>query len=286
MGPMRRAPLAPGHLFPRWAPALLGLVTGLAPCVWMAPPALAYPTSVVFTPTGAVADFGRASVYSYTGFYREGLNYWTGLQLGILPGWAPFGEEGPAFGGVEAGLDLIAGLGSVPLYKPMANVKVGLLAEGGWWPSVGVGFSNFAFTSTPNSLNAAYGVASRTLSVGGRELGSLTLGGMACFPADPAAFSPTPPLPAPMALLAGYQLPKIGPFGMGIDHVGGNSELSSTNLVFNVELVPGAGASIGYAFGHDRSVRGADAVFSQVYADFSGADLLKAISAAQGAPTP
>lgn len=254
--------------------------------------AAAYPTGVVFAPSGYVADFGAASLYSYTGFYREGLNYWTGIQLGVLPGWAPWGEEGPAFGGVEAGLDLIAGVGAVPLYKPIANVKVGLLAEGGWWPAMGVGFSNFAFTSVPNSLNAAYGSASRTLSIGGRELGTLTLGGMMVFPGDPAAFSPSPPLPAPYALLGGFVLPKLGPFGLGIDHVGGNSELSSTNLVLNVELAPGAGASIGYAFGHDRSVRSPDAVFSQVYADFSGADLMKAIGAAregsppQGNPTP
>lgn len=274
-------------LLPQGQRILTSLFAGLCLCLASATEAAAYPTGVVFAPSGYVADFGAASLYSYTGFYREGLNYWTGLQVGVLPGWAPWGEGGPAFGGVEAGVDLIAGVGAVPLYKPIANVKVGLLAEGPWWPAIGVGFSNFAFTSVPNSLNAAYGSASRSLSLGGRELGTLTLGAMRVFPGDPAAFSPSPPFPAPYALLAGFVLPKLGPFGLGIDHVGGNSELSSTNLVLNLELVPGAGASIGYAFGHDRSVRSPDAIFTQVFADFSGADLLKAIGAArEGSPTP
>lgn len=252
----------------------LAAASGLA--LGLAAPAQAYPSSLVFAPVGGVMPAWEGQMYTYNGFYQGGLNYWQGFQMGLWDGLQPWGEDGPSVGAVEAGVDIIAGI-AIPMYKPIANVKVGLISEGEMWPSVSVGFSNFAFMAPNDSLNAAYVVGSKELKLGNFVLGSATLGALRAFsgPGAGAAFTASAPLPAPYGLLAGFALPPMGPFGLAIDHVGGTSELSSTNLVLNVALLPNTFTSIGYAIGHDRSAQDTDAIFTQVGFNFSGTEFAK-----------
>ena len=54
--------------------------------------------------------------------------------------------------------------------------------------------------------------------------------------------------------MLGYETPGFGRFSFAVDHVGGTSVLSATNVVANVLLVDGFTFSLGAWFSNDRRV--------------------------------
>lgn len=230
--------------------------------------AFAYPTSLVFAPTGDVMPLGNTQVFFYNAFYGTAVDAWTGFNVGVIPR-IPYGDSGFEFGGVELGVDVFASPGNTPGIKPVGNVKVGLLSEADAVPSLAVGYMSWAFLHRDRSLNFAYVSASKSVMWGTRELGRGTLGLAHATPAFAEAFRPTWPLrDGTQAVLAGWEFPAIGPFTFAADTVGGVSELSSTCLVLSLEIVPGTYASVGYTIAHNRSINHPDAYFLQTYTDF------------------
>lgn len=242
-------------------------------CAWLlaGTPALAYPTSLIFTPTGDVVGQGAGCLSFYNAFYGNAVDCWTGYNVGVLPS-IPYGSTGLTFPGLEVGLDVLASPGRAVAIKPTANVKLGLLAEEGPWPALAAGYMSAALLHPRNSLNLAYVSGTHAVTLGGSRLGRFTFGGAYALPGDPEEFEPTWPLPGTnAALLAGYEFPSVGPFSFAVDTITGVSELSGTCLVMNIELVPGTFASVGYAFSHDRTSVSSglrDAYFLQTYTNF------------------
>jgi len=242
-------------------------------------PAQAYPTCVIFAPTGNTVALGQGNFSFWNAYYGNAASTWTGLNVGIMPEF-PYGGSGLTFPGLEIGVDLIAEVGGAPTVKPIGNAKLGLVKEVGWVPDLAVGYMSWAFANQDRSLNMAYAALSHSATLGGRDLGrgSLALG--QAFPSATDQFVGTWPLKAGnQSLMVGWEFPPVGPFTMAFDHVGGDSEVSGTCVVLNAELVPGTFASIGYAVSHDREDPQPDGYFIQTYTNF---DLLKAF----GPPTP
>lgn len=253
----------------------------LAPLVaatlaWMtlAAPAEAYPTCIIFVPTGTTVAAGQGNLAFYNAYYGNLTSTWAGMNVGLLPE-LPYGGSGLTFPGLEVGVDVIGEPGLGPDIKPIGNVKLGLVKEAGFVPDLAVGLMSWAFTAPDRSLNMGYAALTHTASLGGADLGRGTLGLGQAFPSVPDQFKGTWPLPGGnQSLMFGWEFPAVGPFTMAFDHVGGDSEVSGTCWVLNCELVPGTYASIGYAFGHERTDDPMpDGYFIQTYTNF---DLLKA----------
>ncbi|MEB3285672.1 MAG: hypothetical protein VKN33_10340 [Candidatus Sericytochromatia bacterium] len=237
--------------------------------------ACAYPSSLIFAPSGDVMSQGSTQVFFYNAFYGTAVDAWTGFNVGVIPRY-PYGTSGLEFGGVEMGVDVFASPGNDPGIKPIGNIKIGLLNEAGAVPALAIGYMSWAFLHRDRSLNFSYLSASKAVMWGKNDLGRATLGLAHTMPTSPDAFKPTWPLPVGnQALMGGWEFPSIGPFSFAIDTVGGVSELSSTCLVLNLEIVPGTFASVGYTISHNRSINSADAYFLQTYTDF---DFSKAIA--------
>lgn len=252
----------------------------VAIAIWAlaAPVALAYPSSIIFVPTGTTVALGQGNMSFWNAYYGDVASSWTGLNVGILPE-IPYGSSGLTFPGLEVGLDLIAEPGLGPDIKPIGNAKLGLVKEAGWVPDLAVGYMSWAFANQDRSLNMAYASLTHTALVGGRDLGRGTLGFAQSFPSAVDQFKGTWPLKdGNQALMLGWEFPPVGPFTMAVDHVGGDSEVSGTCVVLNCELVPGTYASLGYTIAHDRDDPQPDGYFIQTYTNF---DLLKAF----GPPT-
>ncbi|MEB3196006.1 MAG: hypothetical protein VKP62_02275 [Candidatus Sericytochromatia bacterium] len=259
----------PPHLYKA---GFLALVSALCWGGTLAP-AAAYPTSLIFAPTGEVAPRGKGNMSFYNAFYGGNVDSWTGLNVGILPAM-PLGDTGYRLPGLEVGLDLWATPGGEPPVKPLGNLKLGLIEEASWWPSCAVGFMSWGFLHPNKSLNFAYLATTKTLTWGGRDLGRTTLGLARVTPGGADLFVPTWPLPTgQQAFFGGHEFPPVGPFSFAIDTVGGVSEISGTCLVMNVEIVPDTFLSLGYAIAHDRSLAYPDAYFIQTYTNF---DIAKA----------
>lgn len=239
----------------------------LAALVW-APPALAYPTCIIFAPTGTTGDFGVGNLAFFEAVYGNQTSVWSGFNVGVIPGF-PYGGTGLSFGGIELGLDVISEPSAAVPVKPLANVKLGLLVEKDWLPDVSIGIMSLAYLTRSNSLNYAYLSGTKTLGSEARPLGRFTAGLGNVMPTDPGLFAPSPPLSGTQSLLLGYEFPPLGPFSIAIDHVGGISEVSNTNACVNLEVVPGTFASVGYSIGHDRTGSSTpDAFFVQTYTNF------------------
>jgi hypothetical protein len=103
--------------------------------------AWAYPTSVVFSPTGETKPLGTAGLLAYTSTTLSPSvsagSSWFGVEAGVLPQWA-YGSSGVSFGGLEVGFDAITPYGR-GIVKPVLNAKLGLVTEGRYWPSLAVG---------------------------------------------------------------------------------------------------------------------------------------------------
>jgi hypothetical protein len=227
--------------------------------------ALAYPTSVVFTPTGeakAIGDIGLLG-YSATNL-SPGVSpgsSWFGIEAGLLPQWA-YGASGAAFGGLEVGFDLITPFNRVA--KPVFNAKLGLVTEAIYTPSWAVGVMEI--TPTLPSMNFIYASVTKTLraSPDAFSFGRITLGyGLAL--GDRSTFNGTAPFTnARSAWMACYESPQLfDRVGLAVDYLGGSSEISDTYVGVTLALTPTTTVSAGSFFDNDRAVRSAtyDGVF-------------------------
>jgi hypothetical protein len=261
----------------------MGVAAGVGAWLLGAGPVAAYPTSLIFAPTGDVMAAGTGCLSFYNAFYGTAVDCWTGYNVGVVPGF-PYGDTGLVFPGLEVGVDVLASPGRLPAIKPTGNLKLGLLAEGDWWPSLALGYMSVAVLHPANSLNFGYLSATKTIELGGRRLGRLTLGGAYARPGDPEEFTPTWPLPGSNGtFIAGWEFPAVGPFSFAVDTIGGISEISGTCLVMNLQVVPGTFASLGYAISHDREAAYPDGYFIQTYTNF---DLGASVSPAPEGETP
>jgi len=234
--------------------ALLALLPAIA--VGLLPNAAsAYPTSVVFAPSGEALPFGGFALSSYLGMTvwpkpsRIG-SVWGSLNVGVLPSLdlvtTPAGKL--TFAGAEVGIDVFGpDTDGSPTF--VMNVKLQLVKETDYWPALAIGF----FQISPDSQRGqslGYFSLSKSFAVRDTDLGQLTLGMMRSFVDDtliaPQCFvsgagtclfrGSSPFEDGNGALLAGYLSPWFGPLGFSIDHVGGTSPVSSTNFSANVRF--------------------------------------------------
>jgi hypothetical protein len=228
--------------------------------------AAAYPTSVVFAPTGEAKAFGDVTPLLYTSMTLTPTagpgTTWTCLEVGVLPRFEYGG--GVFFGGLEVGANLIASdlMGSGRDYvKPVFDAKLHILVEKGWLPHVAVGIMEVNPFRMNRSLNLTYVSLTKTLQFGETSYGRLTLGlggALGDFSSDPdkdayPSFHGTKPFSkdSRAAMILGYESPAFGPFSIGIDHIGGVSEVSATNVALNLAPVDGAVVGVGGWFGSD-----------------------------------
>lgn len=225
----------------------------------------AYPTSVVFAPTGESLPFGSFATGFYAGLVASPqLSFgssWTGIDVGVIPtidiASTPAGKI--SFAGGEIGFDVF-GPDESGRGRLVFNVKLQLLREATYWPAVSVGF----FQLSPDANGAAslgYFALSKSFSIGDTELGQLTFGMMRSFAdrnyiapqcyvsgARSCLFLGSPPFVDDNgAFIAGYLSPWFGPIGFSIDHLGGTSAVSSTNLLVNVRLWEDQAGGVGVA---------------------------------------
>ncbi len=202
--------------------------------------ALAYPTSVVFTPTGEAKAMGDVGLLAYSATNLSPRvspsSSWFGFEAGLLPQWK-YGGSGLSFGGLEIGLDLITPFGDVA--KPVLNAKLGLFTEGTYSPSVAVGVMEIS-PALP-SMNYVYASATKTLRASADvfSYGRITLG-YGVDTGSRAAFMGTAPFQnTRSALMACYEsLQLLDRIGLAIDYLGGASEISDTYVGVTFALTP------------------------------------------------
>ncbi len=253
------------------AAALCALAIGLC-----SGSARAYPTSVVYAPSGEALAFGSFSLGGSValGIAPQPVHFgsaWGSLDVGVVPSielaTTPAGKL--AIGGAEVGFDLFGpDIDGRP--TTVFNVKLQLLRQATYWPSISIGM----FQISPDAKRGpslGYFSLSKSFTFHDHELGQLTFGMMRSFAPDaliaPQCFvsgaqaclfrGSEPFLDGNGAFLAGYVSPYFGPVSFAIDHVGGSSAVSSTNVALNVRLWrDGAGtyvvAGIGGYLSNDR----------------------------------
>lgn len=233
--------------------ALLGALAGtLAPRS-----ASAYPTSVVFAPSGEALPFGGFSLSAYAGMViappPDGAklgSVWGSFDVGVVPSvdLATTSAGTIAFAGAELGVDVygpdVDGSPTVVL-----NAKLQLLKEADYWPAVAVGFFQVSPDPERGQL-LGYFSLSKSFTVRETALGQLTFGMMRSF-ADRTRIAPqcfvsgastclfrgsAPFEDGNGAFIAGYVSPWLGPVALSIDHVGGTSAVSSTNLLLSLRF--------------------------------------------------
>ncbi|MEZ4298816.1 MAG: hypothetical protein R3B70_27950 [Polyangiaceae bacterium] len=237
--------------------AVAALVACLGAGVAMAPrTAMAYPSTVVFAPTGEALPFGAFVLGAFGGMVvsPEPVSFasgWGGINFGVLPSFdlvqTPVGPI--AFAGLEVGFD-VYGPDEDDGPTGVLNFKVQLLKEAEYWPAVALGL----FQASPAGDRGAllgYFALSKSFAVRGVELGQLTFGMMSSF-AEPGRVAPgcftsgarwcvfrgsTPFEDENGAIFGGYVSPWLGPVALTIDHVGGTSAVSSTNVAVNARFL-------------------------------------------------
>lgn len=237
----------------RHALLLAGLLLAGLPLAIPAREASAYPSSIISCPTGEVQAAGEGSAFLYDAYYPDGYQVWGGLNLGLGGGFA-YGDSGQAFEGWEFGADLI-GWGGDPIDARVAlSLKGQLLGEDALWPALAVGFMGVNPSRADQSLNLIYLSATRTLAWQDFDLGRVSAGaGSAALQGASAGFLGTFPFAGPSTalLMAGYESPSLGPWYLAIDHVGGESDYSGTNVAIHFQTAGGTYLAAGYAFGND-----------------------------------
>jgi hypothetical protein len=251
----------------------LGFITALTT------PALGYPTAVIFAPTGDSKALGdmNALMYASSTFSPRAANgerfspssTWSGALFGVVPSLR-YGQ-GYEFGGLELGADVFwpdsSGQNKM---KPVFNLKANILKEKGLLPFVGVGMMQIS-TMSHQRLNFGYLSFTKTLQFGETSYGRVTVGLANSFAKASARYDSNCPASAEsgedfcmfrgttpfrdsssLALLAGYESPSFGPFSLAIDHIGGYSEISSTNLALNFTMAEGTILGVGAFFGNER----------------------------------
>ncbi len=169
----RRRCLRPGVRV-RKALLVVAVATLLVPAT-----ASAYPTAIVFTPTGEAMPGGTVCAFIYAstnlGPATSPGPTWLGAQIGLLPQF-DYGK-GLRFGGLEAGFDTISPYGS-GIVKPVLNAKLAFVTEGSLSPSVAAGIAEWS--PGLSSMDFLYVSATKTLRFAdgpdGPSFGRLTLG--------------------------------------------------------------------------------------------------------------
>ncbi|MEI7891934.1 MAG: hypothetical protein WCI05_02520 [Myxococcales bacterium] len=213
-------------------------------------PVWAYPSSVVFAPTGEAKGFGETLAYAYTSVMlspelsgQTGAS-WSGVNFGVLPK-VPYGKSGVSFGGLEVGVDWLFFSGGKG--KTVFNGKLQLVTETTFTPHVAVGFSQWSAFQPSLSLNMGYVSLTKTLRFGEHNFGAVTAGMEYNFTDDPrvSGGGSWPFRDEKYGLLLGYLSPEFGPISVGIDHVAGYNELASTYFAVNLQVLPGSYITFG-----------------------------------------
>jgi hypothetical protein len=220
----------------------------------------AYPTAVIFAPTGETLEFAAGEANAYIPVQvRPSVvpaAAWIGLDYGIVPSFT-YGS-GLGFGGLEVGIDLIDGAthrDETAYVKPIFNAKANVLAQTRSVPALGTGIMSFAPFQRKESVNLTYFAATKELNLRGSSWGTLTLGMGCAAGTNDFAFQGSSPLKhSHLALIAGYVTPEWNRLSLAIDHLGGVSETSATSVALNIapnktsSLTVGAYVSNGRAF--------------------------------------
>lgn len=286
----------------------IAFLTGLLVLCGAVPSALAYPTSVVFVPTGDSRDFLQVGAFVY-----GAMNYrardpgtreigtalsltWVSVNAGVVPPFSYGGGVG--FGGLEVGANLSApDLRGRSQIMPLFDVKASVLTQGEYHPALAVGLIGLS-PLKDQIFNFGYVAVTKTLKWGaGPSYGRVTLGaGRAFVPVsqtyprctssgEPCALRGAPPFEdTNFAPMLGYETPAFGRLSFGIDHLGGTSLISSTNVIANLQMAEGAFFSLGAWFSNDRrdAVTGgtvADGLFALVSIAADARSLLTPIAA-------
>jgi hypothetical protein len=241
--------------------------------------ALAYPSSIVFSPNGEVKPLGTVGLLAYGAINAAPKvtpgSSWFGIEGGLLPQWK-YGESGVSFGGLEVGLDVITPFGTSTgtIVKPVLNFKVGAITEGLYTPSVSLGLMEIA--PSHDSMDFTFIAATKTLraSPDATSYGRLTLG-YGYAGGNRGQFNGTFPFHnTRSALMAAYETPLIaGRLGFMIDYLGGASEISDTyvGVVLNITNTTALGA--GAFIANDRSGSPNDGAFFDLTETFDVAKL-------------
>ncbi len=236
--------------------------------------ALAYPSSIVFSPNGETKPLGTIGLLAYGAINVSPSvtpsSSWFGVQGGILPQWK-YGESGVSLGGLEVGFDIITPFDTSPgaIVKPVLNVKLGAVTEGIFTPSVSVGLMELSPFHA--SMDFTYVAATKTLraSPDSRSYGRVTLG-YGLNTGDRGQFNGSFPFhDTRSALMAGYETPLIaGRLGFVLDYLGGTSEISDTYVgaVLNITSTTALGA--GAFLANDRSNAPSDGAFFSLVETF------------------
>jgi hypothetical protein len=235
--------------------AIAAVTTGAM--LGVASSASAYPSAVVFAPSGEARSLGCAGTFLYTGvLYRPRVapgGSWAGTNVGVAPAFG-YAASGVGFGGLEIGVDAINPFvypGETAFVKPVFNAKVQLLTENAWLPNTAVGAMEIA--PTRHSQDVGYVSMTKTLAYDEHSYGRVTLGLGLSVTRDPLVFRATSPLEGTgLFPIVGYESPSFGPVTFAIDHVGGVSEVSGTNFALALAPLRGVTWSVGGFFGNDR----------------------------------
>lgn len=230
--------------------------------------ARAYPTSIVFAPNADTRPLGVISAFMYGGLIvvQEGvdgptLSPWGGVQTGLVPR-APVPAEGLAasvlaFGGLELGVDVFQATDAQgrAFVKPLLNVKLAPLAPRGDVPGLAIGFMGWSPGFAARSNDLLYGVATWAPRQGA-VIGRLTLGLGGLLNGDRTVSRGTFPFSAESGLcpILGWESPAWGPLSLAIDHLGGVSDVGSTNFALVAAPVPNVVLMLGWTMGNDRKL--------------------------------
>lgn len=231
--------------------------------------ASAYPSAVVFSPTGDVKPLGTVGVLAYTSTnlapsITAGAT-WLGVEGGVLPS-IKYGESGTSFGGLEVGFDTISPFG-VNRVKPVLNAKAQVFTEYGLLPHISVGIMDVS--PAMSSMNFTYMAATKTLLFGDTSYGRITLGyGNAL--GSHATFQGTFPFKGSRsALMAGYESPLLlKHIGCVLDYLGGTSEISSVYMGATLTPIDNVTLAAGAFLANDRSTGSNDGFFGYVTVSF------------------
>jgi len=215
----------------------------------------AYPTAVVFSPTGEAKPAASIGLLAYASTnlspaISPGAT-WFGIQVGVLP-QVDYGK-GLKFGGLEVGFDTISPYGAI--VKPVLNAKLGFVTEGTYSPAVAAGIMQISPALA--SMNFVYLSATKTLQFGGEgstSFGRVTLG-LGLSTGSRAQYNGTFPfVDSRAALMLAYETPLLAKrVGLVVDHLGGASEISSTYVGPTLVIVDGTNLGAGAYFANDRS---------------------------------
>lgn len=218
-------------------------VTTVSLLALMASPAFAYPTALVFIPTGDTLSAGKLHLGFYTGApYDPVLRYGDfSLNAGVFDG---FEVNGLRLGKLEMGFDAFdPSLGSIFTLSG----KIGLLGETEFLPSIALGSYYTGFPNLTRTPNLTFLSMSKSLKIGDIDLGAWTLGTMRPSPTSNNDRSE-------YLLTAGmsHSLPLDG-LGFAIDHMTGQSSYSATNFGVYYSPTPDLTLTLGYWRSNNRT---------------------------------